>query len=207
MVMKKVHTQIADQVARKKPGALIFPTDFRGIGTETAIKQALFRMARNGAIRRLAHGIYYTPKTDSILGELTPGAEDVVNMLARKEKIHIVPSGANAMNKLGLTTQVPTKLVYLTDGSPRKLTIGKLEVRLKATSRKRLSRTGKISSLVILALEETSLHQIDDFTKRKIKSLLEQEDPRKLKHDLSLAPAKVNDFIVNLFKPFTTMKR
>ncbi|NML36892.1 hypothetical protein HHL17_06750 [Chitinophaga sp. G-6-1-13] len=205
--MKKVHTQIADQIARKKPGALIFPTDFRGIGTETAIKQALFRMARNGTIRRLAHGIYHTPKIDSILGELRPGAEDVVNMIARKEKIHIVPSGANAMNTLGLTTQVPTKLVYLTDGSPRKLKIGKLEVRMKATSRKRLSRIGKISSLVILALEETALHQIDDTTKHKIKSLLEQEDPRKLKHDLSLAPAKVNDFIVNLFKPFTTMKK
>ncbi|MBC9913454.1 DUF6088 family protein [Chitinophaga varians] len=205
--MKKVHTQIADQIARKKPGALIFPTDFRGIGTETAIKQALFRMTRNGTIRRLAHGIYHTPKTDSILGELKPGAEDVVNMIAKKEKIHIVPSGANAMNMLGLTTQVPTKLVYLTDGSPRKLKIGKLEVRMKATSRKRLSRVGKISSLVILALEETTLDQIGDVTKSKIKGLLEQEDPRKLKHDLSLAPAKVNDFIVNLFKPHTMTKK
>lgn len=205
--MKKVHTQIADQIARKKPGALIFPTDFRGIGTGAAIKQALFRMARSGTIKRLAHGIYYTPKIDSILGELTPGAEDVVNMIARKEKIHIVPSGANALNLLGLSTQVPTKMVYLTDGSPRKLKIGKLEVRLKATSRKRVSRKGKISSLVILALEETALHRVDDATKNKIKKLLEQEDPKKLKHDLSLAPAKVNDFIVNLFKPFTIMKK
>nr|WP_295872819.1 DUF6088 family protein [uncultured Chitinophaga sp.] len=205
--MKKVHTQIADQIARKKPGALIFPTDFRGIGTGAAIKQALFRMARSGTIKRLAHGIYYTPKIDSILGEITPGAEDVIRMIAKKEKIRIVPSGANALNLLGLSTQVPTKLVYLTDGPPRKLKIRKLEVRLKATSRKRVSRTGKISSLVILALEDTALHQVDDATKNKIKKLLEQEDPKKLKHDLSLAPAKVNDFIVNLFKPFTIMKK
>lgn len=205
--MKKVHTQIADYIARKKPGTLIFPTDFRGMGTETAIKQALFRMARNGTIRRLAHGIYYTPKTDRILGELSPGAGAVVNMIARREKIHVVPSGAYAMNILGLSTQVPTKLVYLTDGSPRKLKIGKLEVRMKATSPKRLSRIGKISSLVILALEESVLEQMEDSTKHKIKSLLEQEDPRKLKHDLSLAPAKINDFIVNLFKPHTMMKK
>lgn len=134
------------------------------------------------------------------MGELIPGVEEVAAMIAKKEKIHIAPSGADAMNKLGLSTQVPMKLVYLTDGPPRKFKIGNLEVRFKATTPKRLSRKGKISSLVILALEETSLQQIDDLTKIKIKGLLEQEDPKKLKHDLSLAPGRVNDFIVNLFK-------
>ncbi|MBC9930942.1 DUF6088 family protein [Chitinophaga qingshengii] len=203
--MKKVHTQIEQLIARKKPGALIFPTDFRGLGTETAIKQALFRMVRNGMIRRLTHGIYYTPKKDEILGELIPGVEEVAAMIAKKERVHIVPSGADAMNRLGLSTQVPLKLVYLTDGPPRKFKVGNLEVRFKATTPKRVSRKGKISSLVILALEETNLQQMDDLTKNKIKRLLEQEDPQKLKHDLSLAPVRVNDFIVNLFKFDTTM--
>jgi len=198
--MGTAQASIERLVSRKKGGELIFPTDFRGIGTEAAIKKALSRLVQKGPLKRLAHGIYYIPKIDPILGELHPGAEEVAIMLARKEKVRIRPAGATALNKLGLSTQVPTRLVYITDGPPRQLKIGKLVIKFKATSHKKLSTIGKISALVIQALEELDMNHIDSSTTARIKELLLKEDPKKLKHDLSIAPARVNDYIVRLLK-------
>jgi hypothetical protein len=59
---------------------------------------------------------------------------------------------------------------------------------------------GKLSGLLILALEELDLHTINPEREAKIMELLSKEDPLKLKHDLSLAPGRINDYIVKLLK-------
>jgi hypothetical protein len=196
--MKIVQNNIERLLSRKKSGSLIFLSDFRGIGTEAAIKKALSRLVQKGVLKRAAHGIYYIPKIDPVLGELHPGGEEVAMMLAKKEKIRIRPAGAFALNKLGLSTQVPTRLVYITDGPPRQLKMGKLDIKFKATSHKKLATIGKISALVIQALEELDLNNIDESRTERIKQLLLTEDPKKLKHDLTLAPARIYDYIVKL---------
>lgn len=198
--MSKTQTFINDCLSKAKKGAIVFPTDFRGIGTEGAIKMALSRLVKEEKLRRLAHGIYYVPKLDPILGELHPSAEEVAQKIAAKERIRIQPSGAYALNKLGLSTQVPTKLVYITDGQQRIVTIGKTKIRFKATTKKKLSMKGDISKLIILALEELDLQKIDAERENKIKALLEKENPRNLNHDLGLAPARIHDYIVKLLK-------
>ncbi len=198
--MKSVQTQIEHLLSKRKRGELIFLADLRGNGSESAIKKSLSRLTQQGKIKRLAHGIYYKPKIDPVLGELHPGAEEAAAMLAKKEGVRIRPAGAHALNKLGLSKQVPTRLVFITDGPPRRLKIGKVEVRFKATSHKKLSTTGKISALVIQALEEFDVDHIDAETGGKIKTLLLKEDPQKLKHDLALAPGRIYDYIIKLIK-------
>lgn len=158
------------------------------------------RLAKAGRLKRLAHGIYYIPKTDPVLGELRPDVDEVVKILAHKERIRVRPAGAYALHQLGLTTQVPMKRVYLTDGSSRQFRLGKMLVRFKATSPKKLSTTGKISSLVIQAIEEMGVDQISPELEKKLLEFLRKEEPSKLKHDLALASAKVNDYIVRLMK-------
>ena len=123
--------------------------------------------------------------------------DEVVKMLAQKGKIKIRPSGAHALNRLGLTTQVPTKLVYITNGNSKQFKLGKLQIKFKATSPKKLETIGEISSLLIQALEEIGTENIDAVTERKVWELLVKEQPDKLRHDLSLAPAKVNDYTYN----------
>jgi len=198
--MEKTHSNIERLISRKKKGSLIFPADFRGLGTDSAIKKALSRLARAGAIKRLAHGIYYIPKTDPVLGEQLPGADEVVRMLAQKEKIRVRPAGAYALHRLGLTTQMPARRVYITDGHAREFMLGKLQIKFKATTAKRLLRKGKISSLVIQALEEIGTENIDPATTSKLRELLLRENPRMLKYDLELAPVKVNNYILKILK-------
>lgn len=199
-MLEKTHTHIERVIARKKKGEIIFTTDFRGIGTDAAIKKALSRLAMQGILKRLAHGIYYIPKVDPVLGEVRPAADDVIKMIAEKEKIRIKPSGTYALHQLGLTTQVPTRRVYITDGHSRQFSLGKLQVKFKSTTSKKLLRKGKISSLVIEALEELGTEHIDVTTREKIRELLLKENPRMLKHDLELSPVKINNFILKLLK-------
>jgi len=196
----KTHTYIETYISKKKRGEIIFPTDFRGKGTQSAIKKAMSRLAKNGRIKRLAHGIYYIPKIDPKLGELRPDADEVVRMLALKEHIRVRPAGAYALHRLGLTSQVPTKRVYITDGNSRKFRLGNMQVRFKSTTPKKLATKGKISSLIIQAIEEIGIDHISPDLEAKLMQFLIKEDSRTLKHDLVLASAKVNDYIVGLLR-------
>ncbi len=198
--MEKVAGHIESSLTKRKAGNILFVSDFRGIGAETAIRKALSRLTKSGKLRRIAQGIYYVPQIDPVLGELWPSAEQVAQKVADKEKVHIYPTGVYALNRLGLSTQVPTKLVYLTDGVSRVLTIGKMKVRFKATTPKKLALKGPISRLVILALDEVDIREPDPERDQKLRTLLEQEDPKKLKHDLQLAPGRTHDYIVKLLK-------
>lgn len=196
--MITTHAAIEDNIKRYKRGELIVPSDFRGKGSENAIKKALSRLAAKGTIRRLGHGLYVLPKKDPLFGEVLPSIEDIASALAKKEKVKIKPAGAFALHKLGLSVQVPTKLVYLTDGNGRLIKIGRNTIRFKPTTPKKMAFKGELSGLVILALEELGVDQIDETTVKKLGDLLLNENPLMLKHDLKLASAAVHDFLIKL---------
>ena len=97
--MEKVAPYIVTSLARRKPGDILFISDFRGEGAETAIRKTLSRLVKSGKLRRLAQGIYYVPKIDPVLGELLPSAEQVAQKVAEKERVHIYPTGVYALNR------------------------------------------------------------------------------------------------------------
>ena len=194
------HAAIEDYIKRYKRGDLIVPADFRGKGSEAAIRQTLSRLAKKGVITRLGLGLYILPKKDPIFGEVLPSAEEIALALAAKEKIKIRPAGAQALHKLGLTTQVPTKLIYITNGNNRTIKVGRITIRFKATSAKKLALSGELSSLIILALEDLGIDQITDVQKNRLALLINQENRNKLNQDLKLASATVHDFLLKLIK-------
>lgn len=199
-MLEPIHKKIEHQIEQKKPGEIIFPNEFKGTGTEAAIKMALHRLTKTGRLQRIAQGIFMAPKHDLVFGMLQPPLEDIAMAIAKKEKIKIKPAGAYALNKLGLSTQVPTQLVYITDGPRKKIHIGKNVIIFKQSTPKKLALKGDLSGLIIQALEEIDPNTLDERTLDKLANLLQMENPKKLQHDLQLAPAKVNDFIFKLLK-------
>jgi len=194
------HSQISRKIGLFKPGRLLFPSDFKGMGTEIAIKNALHRLAKEKKIERLGHGIYLLPKYHPRFGKLNPSLENIAAAIAEHDHVRIKPTGASALNKLGLSTQVPMRQVYLTDGSPKRIKVGKGTIEFKATTAKRLSMKGPISSLVIQALEELDPKNLetDEDLKNRIAALLLKEKGNLLLHDLKLAPARISDYIFKL---------
>ena len=197
--MATTHASIERNIKRHKRGELVFPKDFRGKGSDSAIKKTLSRLNKEGTIKRLAHGIYVFPETDPLFGEILPSAETVAESIAKREHVRIKPAGANALHKLGLSTQVPTKLVYLTDGTAREIKLGKNVIRFKATTPKKLSLKGKLSGLIIQALEELGTKNIDPQTEKRLSDLLKKEDFKALQHDLKLATGQIHDYLLKLY--------
>jgi ribosomal protein S19E (S16A) len=187
--MQSVESKIKKAISKKKRGDLLFPDDFRGLGSSEAIRLALHRIEKEGFVKRVAQGIYVRPKASKYVGEVLPTAEEVARAIAKRDQIRLVPTGVYALSALGLSTQVPMKLVFLTDGAPREIKLGKRSIKLKKTTPKNLSAKGEISRLVIQALREIGKDQLTEGEEAKIIDLLKKEDQRDLLHDIALAPA------------------
>jgi len=186
--VQSVEKKIETRILHKKAGVILFPEDFTDLGSNDAIRLALHRLEKKELIRRIAQGIYVRPRISEFVGEITPTAEDVAEAIAKRDKIKMIPTGVYALNALGLSTQVPMNIVFLTDGSPREIKIGKRSISLKKTTPKNLKVKGRISGLVIQALREIGNNNVSDQQEKKIIDLLKKEDQLKLKHDISLAP-------------------
>jgi hypothetical protein len=186
--MQSIESQIERLMLSKPKGTLFFPEDFQHTGSSEAIRKALQRLENKGSIRRVAHGIYVRPKENSFVGQVMPTAEEVAVGIAKRDRIRIVPTGVYALNALGLSTQVPLKIVLLTDGAARTIKVGKRTIKLKRTTPKNLVAKGKISSLVIQALREIGKDMARPTELKQIIKLLKEEDHQLLKHDIKLAP-------------------
>lgn len=193
--MQSTEEQILKKVKNYNRGKIFFPEDFAKFGSSEAVRQALVRLEDDGELVRIAHGIYLYPKTDPQLGVLKPSIEKIAEAIAKRDKAKIIPAGALAMNKLGLSTQVPLNAVYLTDGSPRSIQVGNRKIKFKRTVPKNLKAKGEISSLVIQALKEIGKGNISEQQKEKITELLKKETPEHLEHDIKLATVWIREIM------------
>lgn len=138
-------------------GGVFTPNDFLDVAGRAAIDQALSRLVKNGKLRRLARGLYDFPKVHPKLGPLSPTPDDVAQALARETGSQVQIAGARAANALGLSTQVPAKSTYLTDGPSRRVVLGKRVVDLRHTSPKHLIAPGSPAGTVVQALRHVGL--------------------------------------------------
>lgn len=187
--MKTVEEHIVKRLQDFKRGKIFFPDMFYDLGTNEAVRQALVRLEDEGVLIRLAQGIYLFPKKDKQFGVLYPTVDEIAKAIAKRDKAQIIPTGVLAMNKLGLSTQVPLNAVYLTDGSQRNIQVGNRKIRFKRTVPKNLKAKGEISGLVIQALREIGNGKANDEQLQRIHELLKKEDSNTIKHDAKLAPA------------------
>lgn len=172
-------------------GWVFTPGEFLGIADPRSVSVALTRLARKGIIRNLSRGLYDYPKTDPQLGTLSPSIDAVARALSSRHAIRLQPSGGYAANLLGLSDQVPMKVVFLTDGINRRVQIGKLQIILKRTTPRNMASAGKTSGLVIQALRHLGQRNIDGQMIQKLKQRLSAKDKKQLLTDLRHAPVWV----------------
>ena len=191
-----VRERISDFIEKQPNGTVFFPQDFKTLGSPEAIRIALYRMVKNKEIMRYDQGIYYCPEEDSIIGKVRPSLREVAYAIAKRDKARIIPTGVSALNLLGLSPQIPTKEVYLTDGSPRKILINRSTLLFKRTSTKNLSFTGELTSLVVQALKAIGKDNLTDDIELKVIQFLKKEDKATVLKDSVLAP----NWITKIFR-------
>lgn len=195
-----VTNTVMEALKKMQKGTILFVDDFLDFGNQENVKKALFRLAEKGLLIRLAHGIYLYPKTDKALGVLYPSAEEIATAIAKRDRARIIPTGMQALNKLGLSTQIPLKIVFLTDGAARSVTIGKRSITFKKTSPKNLLAIGEISKLAIQALKSIGQHKVEEEVLTKLLTVLKKEKKENILHDAKLAPAWINKILMRAAK-------
>lgn len=185
---ESIESRLLQKIKKARRGSLFFTEDFLGFGNAKAVSKSLERLAKTSQLTRVARGIYARLQQDPILGDIKPDTESIAKAIAKRDKARIVPTGSLALNMLGISTQVPMNVVYLTDGAPRKITLGKRKILFKKSSPKNFSAIGKISSLCIQALKEIGKDQITEQEKSILINHLKKEEEHRLLHDIRLAP-------------------
>jgi len=177
------------RVAAKGSGWAFTPNDFADLGDPRSVGMALTRLVRDGKIRRIGRGLYDKPHPHPILGQVGAGVDAVVAAVARKKNLRVLPSTAVAANQLGLTTQVPAKLVYHTDGAPTDLWLGRLHIVFRRNSGRMLSLAGRVSGLVAQALRDFGNGSVTADHIRALRTRLTVDQKKTLLADIDRVPA------------------
>jgi predicted transcriptional regulator of viral defense system len=165
--------KIVERLRRQGQGKVFTPKDFLDLGSRESVDQALSRLAKAETVQRLGRGLYCYPKINKRLGIIiSPDVDEIASALARQTGSRIAPSGAMAANRLGLSTQVPAKPVYLTDGRSRKVRIGNFLIVVKHVAPKELPVGNQISATVLQALRYLGKEAIDSTVINRIRKAL-----------------------------------
>jgi hypothetical protein len=194
--IKTVDEQILSRIYGNRRGWVFTPDNFKHLGSRDSIASALKRHKQSGLIRQLARGLYDYPKIDPELGALEPSAETIAKTLAGRDATRLQPSGAYAANLLGLSTQVPMKIVYLTDGRSRTVQLGKRQIILKNTTPRNMATANKISGFVIQALRYLGKDNITQEEIAQLKMRLSPSERKQLIADIRYAP----EWIAEIFR-------
>ncbi len=194
-----ISAKIENIIKQSDKGKLIFISDFSELNNYDTVRKSLQRLVKKGLIIRISKGIYYYPKKDEILGIVYPSIEEIGKAIAKRDKARIIPTGAFAQHLLGLSTQIPMNVIYLTDGSARKIRIGEKTIVFKKTSPKNLSYENQLSSLIIQSLKSKKETNITEKEKQIIKQIIIQSGKQKeIEKDIKNAQVWIRKIILQI---------
>jgi hypothetical protein len=182
--MQTMRDQIVARIERLGEGKAFSAKDFLDIASRGTIDMALGSLARSGTIRRVRRGLYDMPKVNPALGgKLSPDIDEAARAIARRQRWKIVPEGAWAANLLGLSTQVPAKIIYLTDGPNYEVTIGRRSIHFKHARPKAMAGLDGKFALVVQALRYLGKEGMGSRQIETLRAVLTAAEKRRLVKD------------------------
>ncbi len=177
--MQSIKDKVIARIYGKGRGWVFTQTDFADISNRDSIDTALKTMAKNGPIRRLGRGLYDYPRySDLLQKELGPDIMKVAEALSRKFNWRIQPSGITALNLMGISTQVPGRYLFHSDGPNRSYTIDKTSIEFKKIALKESGLKHPESQIIVQGLKELGEKQTDEKIIRQIREWLPAEKRR-----------------------------
>ena len=172
-----------------KSGSVFTAVQFLDLGTRAGVDQALSRLAKAGRIERAGRGLYFLPRSHPRFGRLGANPEEVVKTIARRDGLRVQEGGAYAANSMGLTEQVPARIIYDTDGRSRKVKVGgRTVIEFKHRSPRKMAGAGRVTGMVISALANIGRVHVTPPRLSRMRHELKPEHKRQLLEDLALAP-------------------
>ncbi len=190
-----VEAQIARRVQHSAHGSVFTPDTFALLGSRDAIDKALQRLVARAELRRLSRGLYDKPHHDELLGVLWPAVDEVIKAIVGKDMLRTQPAGVYAANMLGLSEQVPAKVVLLTDGISRTVKAGPMQISFKRTTPRQMAAAGRLSGLLIQSFKSLGAPNITQTRIERLRQNIPAAERAKVLQDLAVAPAWMRPFL------------
>ena len=174
--------QIKKRIDTTEPGTVFIPSDFFDIAEAVKVNMCLNRLTENGELNRVMRGVFAKPRYSNLLNtNVPPRSEDIAKAIARNYGWTVVPCGDTALNMLGLSTQVPTVLLYVSDGPYKTYEANGITLKFKHTDNKNeITAVSYQTALVIQALKALGKENITDKEIRKLSKILSQSEKQKM---------------------------
>jgi hypothetical protein len=195
-----ISTQIKDEIVKGGTGKLYVIGDFSKYLNDNLVAQVLVRLEKSGLLIRISQGIYLYPERNRF-GIVYPSLHTIANTIAERDKTTILPSGATALNELGISTQVPTNAVYLTTGSSRTVKIDNRTIVFKKGVPRYFSYKSNLMPLIVLSFKELGEKNIDDEVIHVVTAIINNSHEKELiKEDLAIAPIWIKKILLLIVK-------
>lgn len=180
--------EIRNRIVQGGEGRLYVVGDFADLNNDALVTRVLSRLEKEKLLMRLSQGVYLYPNQNRY-GVHKPSIDVIAKAIAEKDKTRIIPSGLTALNVLGLSTQVPMNAIYLTNGTPRVVTVGNRKIVFKKSVPRNFAYQSELFPLVVSAMKEMGEENINDDVVLKLKKILAKENSQELiRQDFLIAP-------------------
>ncbi len=187
---------VVKKIESFEAGTVFIANDFLEIASYERIRNILNRLVKDGTIHRILNGVYYQPKYSELIEEYeAPNVHQVALAIARKYNWTITPSENTALNILGLSTQVPAKWVYLSDGRYVTYSFGGIDIEFKRRSNAEISNMSTITSMVIQAIKAIGKNRISEEQIDVLKNRLSSEEKKALLKEGKTATAWIYEIL------------
>lgn len=186
--------RIQERIIQWGTGSVFIISDFADISSTQTTKKILSRLTENQTLRRVMRGVYEYPEYSDFLGEyVAPSIDKIADALARNYGWTIAPSGDAALNKLGLSTQVPAVWSYASDGPYKEYSYGKITIKFKHTTKKDISGISSKTALIVQALKAKGRTNISERHLQKISDKLTSEEKIKIADESRYTTVWINE--------------
>lgn len=197
---QSIEIAVKNRITDHGRGWCFTPMHFSDLGSDASIRKALSQLQKQNIIRRLAQGVYDYPKTHDLLGLIPPDLNEVAKAIAEKNGVQIQPAGAYSANLVGLSVQVPGRIIFLTEGPSRKVKIGNQEIIFKKATKKVMSSAGTREGLLIQALKNLGKDHIDQIARAQISKFLNGSNEKEVRQNMKFAPAWIRAIVFEIME-------
>ena len=176
-----IYMEIKRQIEVAEEGSVFVISDFTNIASATTVRKCLGRQVEEQKLRRVLNGVYEKPIYSTLLQEYIPANPNkVAYAIARNFHWNIAPCGDIALNKLGLSTQVPVVWSYISDGPYREFSWDNVTISFKHRANREISFLSELTTLVVEAIKTLGKERIDDSVILKLKNRLPEAEKKKI---------------------------
>ncbi|UKS53826.1 DUF6088 family protein [Mycoplasma feriruminatoris] len=159
-------SQIQNRIDDFRPGKVFISQDFLDIASNETVRRTLNKLVEEDKIKRIMNGFYYNPSFSELIQEYEMfTVNELAFSIARKYNWEIAPFGIACLNILGLSTQVPAKMAYVSNGKNKTFKVQQREIQFKKVNNKEISNMSLKTKVVIQAIKEIGK---DKLTKKDI---------------------------------------